>query len=537
MSRFLGRKSKIFLAVFIINGVFLFVGNLKTAQAYHATSSYNKLFNDTLTSQNWNDLFSDFANTWLPVSLNGPVGIATAAPTSGLDVNGLIKGTSMYSTGNVGFGIENPTARLSVVPASGYSILAGSFKIGNVALPTEDADAATKGYVDSFVASATSSISNLWGGNVVGNIWNLNSGNVGIGTTNPLNKLAVSNGGAGGIEINAGSSAFGLTNAGYILSYDRTGSTYRDLVFDLGGSAAESIFFKAGGNIGIGVANPSYALDMNAGLTTDTASINLGTSNNTGDLGGGILWRTHYSDYTKISAAIRQVGNGGYFRSDIAFYTGDYTSHATDAIERMRITKEGNVGIGTTTPTARLTVVPATGYAITTGGYKIGDVGLPTVSTDAANKAYVDANAGSDVWTVNGTHIYNSNTGNVGIGTTGPIVPLQVKGVIASANPSSLAQNVLIAYDNTTSSGNIEAWDTSTGPKTLTLNYRGGNVGIGTTTPATTLAVIGNLSIPSPTVPTTSTSTCVTGTISWDATRIFICVATNTWKYNNLGTW
>ncbi len=217
MSLFSGRKSKIFLAVFVINGIFLFVINAKTTQAYHATSSYNKLFNDTLTSQNWNDLFSDFVNTWLPVSMNGPLGIATSAPASGLEVNGDIRGTSIFSSGNVGFGTSTPLARLEVVPTSGYSILAGSFKIGNVALPTADSDAATKGYVDSFVASATTSMGTLWGGTVGGNIWNLNSGNIGIGNTTPAERLDIYQGNINFKQAtNAGAPVASLASGGSV---------------------------------------------------------------------------------------------------------------------------------------------------------------------------------------------------------------------------------------------------------------------------------------------------------------------------------
>ena len=85
MIRFSRLKSKILLAVFVLIGAFLFCLDPKGALAYHATSSYDKLYNDTLTSQNWNDLFGDFVNTWLPVSMNGPLGIATSAPASGLE--------------------------------------------------------------------------------------------------------------------------------------------------------------------------------------------------------------------------------------------------------------------------------------------------------------------------------------------------------------------------------------------------------------------------------------------------------------------
>lgn len=190
MPLFSGKKLRVYISVLLGIGAFLFVLPFK-AQAYHSTDTYNKLFNDTLSSQNWNDLFSDFVNTWLPVSLNGPVGIAMPAPSSGLAVNGIIAGSSIISSGNVGIGTTNPGALLEITPSSGYALLAGNYKIGNVGLPTAAADAATKGYVDSYVAAATSSIPGLWGGSLTGNIWNLNSGNVGIGNSSPSVGLEV----------------------------------------------------------------------------------------------------------------------------------------------------------------------------------------------------------------------------------------------------------------------------------------------------------------------------------------------------------
>ena len=65
-------------------------------------------------------------------------------------------------------------------------------------------------------------------------------------------------------------------------------------------------------------------------------------------------------------------------------------------------------------------------------------VGAPTVADHAATKSYVDSTigggSGSTVgyWTMNGTNISNSNTGNVGIGTTDPgVYRLKVAGDVA----------------------------------------------------------------------------------------------------------
>ena len=58
------------------------------------------------------------------------------------------------------------------------------------------------------------------------------TGNVGIGTTNPLGKLVISKSGANGLEITPGTTSFGLTNVNYITAYDRSLSAYKGIVFD-----------------------------------------------------------------------------------------------------------------------------------------------------------------------------------------------------------------------------------------------------------------------------------------------------------------
>jgi hypothetical protein len=61
--------------------------------------------------------------------------------------------------GSIGIGTTTPAAKLEVVSASGNtSILAGLKRISNVDLPFDITDAATKGYVDSTVNAATSSL-------------------------------------------------------------------------------------------------------------------------------------------------------------------------------------------------------------------------------------------------------------------------------------------------------------------------------------------------------------------------------------------
>jgi len=49
--------------------------------------------------------------------------------------------------------------------------------------------------------------------------------------------------------------------------------------------------------------------------------------------------------------------------------------------------------------------------------------------------------------------------------------------------------------------------------------------------------VTGDVTIPAPGVPATATATGTTGQISWDASFIYVCVATDTWVRSPLTTW
>jgi hypothetical protein len=102
----------------------------------------------------------------------------------------------------------------------------------------------------------------------------------------------------------------------------------------------------------------------------------------------------------------------------------------------------GNVGIGTTSPAAKLNVV---GQVKITGGSPAAGKVLTSDATGLASWQSVPADGD---WTISGSNIYSSVSGNVGIGTTSPSTKLDVAGVITSTG------------------GNSNNWNTSYGHKT-----------------------------------------------------------------------
>jgi len=84
--------------------------------------------------------------------------------------------------------------------------------------------------------------------------------------------------------------------------------------------------------------------------------------------------------------------------------------------ERISILGTGNIGIGTTTPQAKLEIGNAGTYSFLAGSQRIGNVAAPFLGTDAVNKNYID---GLSHWVrADGVVSLTSSADQVGIGTT-----------------------------------------------------------------------------------------------------------------------
>jgi len=129
----------------------------------------------------------------------------------------------------------------------------------------------------------------------------------------------------------------------------------------------------------------------------------------------------------------------------------------------------GNVGIGTTTPSAKLDIYGTAGSADIFG---------------------ISSSSNARLFTI-------KSTGNVGIGTSTPATALSVIGTSTTQglNISNLA-SAFLAVD---ASGNVVATTSPTSSQWISTStgvyYNGGNVGIGTTAPSQKLDVSGNINL------------------------------------------
>jgi len=405
--------------------------------------------------------------------VEGNVGIGTTEPTSKLSVggDGLID-VGIYGTGYKGVWGASP---LSVTDIKTYGYLGGyepegyeTFGVygeywtvsgprstfGYLASSSRGAygeyDANNYGFLggDGYGVYATGSI---WAGYFVGKGYF--SDNVGIGTSNPVEKLQV-NGTAQmtGFKMTTGASS------GHVLTSDRNGiGTWQELPVGIGGSGTtncipkftsentigNSAIWQSGNLIGIGTMNPGKELEV---YSEGDATIRLH-----GEAGSAI-------DVDLIARSVDQPnGFPGFLIK-------------TNGANRFVIDSEGKIGIGTTTPSAQLDVMGSAKSSKFFSNLNSGNIGVqmnlsanpggdcaPFVIWDAMNggAAYLFGirQESNNLLFRRYTGYWNDNlaimtlqggTGNVGIGTTDPDARLTIKGSATLLKGYNAAGDVVV---------------------------------------------------------------------------------------------
>lgn len=310
------------------------------------------------------------------------------------------------------------------------------------------------------------------------------------------------------------------------------GGVSGSIQFNSGGALAgrSDVVIDSGGRVGILTGSPSYNLDVRGnariGAATGDARLEIGE----GATGNRFAYVDLVGDTTYTDYGFRMLrANTGpnawsylYHRGagNFNLITQDQAPIAlfTSNTERMRVSSDGNVGIGTAAPSNTLHV--AGGYIRISGFASPGMIVAPTTGSSyvfGANTALpgvgVYDNA-SSTWRL----AIRDSTGNVGIGTITPdrlldvngnakISTLRVGDVGHGTSWPGIANNALGDVG-----GQYALIQNSSGQTLLNaasgqqLNFRinnvdrmtlasGGNVGIGTTAPAVSLTVVGEVQV------------------------------------------
>ena len=443
---------------------------------------------------------------------------------TGLD-SGVASGTikmSILSSGNVGIGTTSPGAKLDVnnntsVSSSGQDVL----RVGGlISYATPGSGPKLTFYRQDNNANLASIRGYVFGSLQTGLAFDTgydalttkmvidNSGNVGIGTTSPSSRLAVRGGyiSAGATDAQQAFLGADGSGVGYV-------GTVTDNSFQLRVNNSAKVLINSSGNVGIGTTSPSSKLDVRRGGSGIIAEFH--STQGVADEYVDIKLISGNSNAGTYGTILRhqRVGSGG---GDFAVLTNPTLT--STPVERFRITRDGNVGIGTTSPAYKLAVEGSVAVQNAQNLWlRGGRVGFENTTLDNAAYIYNIGTTGSSKLNI-ADSLYVVEAGNVGIGTTAPGEHLSVEGSGSQAisiystdtGVQSTPKTFIKLYgENTAAEKKLQAQIASapghnasnagelqffTADSSSVIQQRmtireDGNVGIGTTSPNTKLQV------------------------------------------------
>ncbi len=475
----------------------------------------------------WVDASTVIGGPYLPLSGGTLTGATATASGISFTVGGVLNGTSATFTGKVGIGTTTPEEKMVVMGNIGFG--AGGYNGGVFANNNDSVTGVDSNWGLEVQRTANTDDYNTRlkyyptnGSLRKAGIWNsrdgyftiysdddtvpsviIPTGNVGIGNTSPssFNSLGGKQVVIGdGTQTNSltlyspsngyGHVAFADSNAGGstaqyagLLQYYHADNSMRFYT-----NAGLRMTINSSGNVGIGTISPGAKLEVNAqgggvggytGIkmkygTSSVQSLYMGqvTAGNGAFIGTAQYRNAGYWQSESTASSVINMDAAG----NMSFYTNSGLTANTDfnISERMRIDTSGNVGIGTTTPTALLDLGNSINdnkiHLYVSGNDKYG-MGIRGSQFLFYSGGLGAGSGGITFGKMNGTTYTESmrvtNDGNVGIGTTSPEQKLHVEGTIQLGNTEHLGW----AYDN----GSYYNYITNGYNSTDGVTYRGGS--------------------------------------------------------------
>jgi len=332
------------------------------------------------------------------------------------------------TTNNIGIGTSSPSYPLHVV---GNSLVTGTQFIGDTFTRIQ------QGSGNLILSNLSSNGSVVLRTNSVEQMRLTSAGRVGIGTTNPISKLELQDGtftvDNGNIDVFFGGISIDRNSANNTaLKVNQRGTAD---IFALQDDGTDVLTIIDGGNVGIGTTEPGSTLPSDAESGSKILQLT-GVSGSAGDT--AILLRSldnssGFDLWHNASSGDSYIDNR-YFYGDTIFRVRT----ASTPNEVVRITPDGNVGIGTTAPGYPLHIVASNNSTVlgldagsnarfrfagnSTSGYtstfNIDDTGLD-IGHDSTARSLNLKTGNQDRLTILGS-------GNVGIGTTAPAAKLDI---------------------------------------------------------------------------------------------------------------
>jgi hypothetical protein len=394
--------------------------------------------------------------TSLTIPTGGNVGIGTTTPAYKFDVSGTARIKGPYTNGACNLLVlenSSSTARIRFVDEFGAQ------PCGIASYGTLNGLGVYAGCNIGFYTSNASS-SNAPLRMVV-----TAAGNVGIGTNAPTEELHVSS------KIFVESQVLASSNdsvsiPGFSFREDSNTGIFHPsndaLAFTTGG--VEQMRIMHNGNVGIGLSNPSYRLDVsgNSRFLSSTTLNGYQASRALNVIGTNAvmrIWRPDGDPSVELISGTNS--NDGLLSGNVIwdFYTSqgkfmirDRTPTAGNGVQRLVLDDIGNVGIGTINPIEKIHVASGKIYSDTQLlGTSNDSVSVPSYSfREDSNTGMFHPSDDSVGFTTGGTERMRiDSNGNIGIGTTSPSYSLDVTGTTNLNGNVSMLSNAL-SFGSTT---------------------------------------------------------------------------------------